>query len=222
MLRRNNKRSLYESIMKDVAKTVKKHLNENDGGNIDERYIVNNIIPSKENLRILKKFSNKLDKIYQELNTLTIPGELYTDDCGIAGAFALYDKHNADYIYFYDNAYEECSTYVSMLYDKSNDTFKYYKLNIENVAKLVTYNNENNDKYQLEFVFSGFDKCFSNFQSFIDKSLYKKNTLVYDQYIYIRSNNINDLINNVLNIYQKYLTFCENYMDKLWDKQDRI
>jgi hypothetical protein len=50
-----------------------------------------------------------------------------------------------------------------MLYDKSNDTFKYYKLNIENVAKLVTYNNENNDKYKLEFVFSGFDKCFSSF-----------------------------------------------------------
>ena len=28
MIRRNNKRTLYESIMKDVAKTVKKHLNE--------------------------------------------------------------------------------------------------------------------------------------------------------------------------------------------------
>ena len=52
MIRRNN-RKLYESIMKDIAKTVKRHLNENDGGNIDERYIVNNIIPSKENLRIL-------------------------------------------------------------------------------------------------------------------------------------------------------------------------
>jgi len=50
-----------------------------------------------------------------------------------------------------------------MSYDKSNDTFKYSKLNIENVAKLVTYNNENDDKYLLEFVFSGFDECFSGF-----------------------------------------------------------
>jgi len=64
MIRKNNKRALYESIMRDVAKTVKKHLNENDGENIDELYIVNNIIPSKENLRILKNFSKKLDKIY--------------------------------------------------------------------------------------------------------------------------------------------------------------
>jgi hypothetical protein len=28
MIKRNNKRALYESIMKDVAKTVKRHLNE--------------------------------------------------------------------------------------------------------------------------------------------------------------------------------------------------
>jgi hypothetical protein len=62
--KRNNKRALYESIIRDVARTVKRHLNENDGENIDELYIINNIIPSKENLRILKKFSNKLDKIY--------------------------------------------------------------------------------------------------------------------------------------------------------------
>ena len=30
--KRNNKRALYESIMRDVAKTVKRHLNENNNG----------------------------------------------------------------------------------------------------------------------------------------------------------------------------------------------
>lgn len=35
MLKRRNNRKLYESIMKDVAKTVKKHLNEN----VNEYYI---------------------------------------------------------------------------------------------------------------------------------------------------------------------------------------
>ena len=44
MIRKNNKRVLYESIMKDVAKTVKRHLNEN----------INNIDTFK---RLLKRYN---------------------------------------------------------------------------------------------------------------------------------------------------------------------
>ena len=38
MIRRNNKRALYESIMRDVARIVKRHLNESRGQRISQRF----------------------------------------------------------------------------------------------------------------------------------------------------------------------------------------
>ena len=59
---RTNKRNLYESIMKDVAKTVKKRLNENYVPKNQEKYFVIEVTsyePEAEvfsNLNQLKKF----------------------------------------------------------------------------------------------------------------------------------------------------------------------
>ena len=59
---RTNKRNLYESIMKDVAKTVKKRLNENYVPKNQEKYFVIEVTsyePDAEvfpNLNQLKKF----------------------------------------------------------------------------------------------------------------------------------------------------------------------
>ncbi len=44
MIRRNNKRALYESIMRDVAKTVKKHLNEGVKSKITQQDIVDLVV----------------------------------------------------------------------------------------------------------------------------------------------------------------------------------
>ncbi len=43
MIRRNNKR-LYESIMKDVAKAVKRHINESENKDDNDFYILNNAV----------------------------------------------------------------------------------------------------------------------------------------------------------------------------------
>ena len=69
-MKRNNKR-LYESIMKDVAKTVKRHLNENYGSirndkiNFDE---LNSI--SEYNLSCLQKDIKKLKQM-KDVNMFT-------------------------------------------------------------------------------------------------------------------------------------------------------
>ena len=44
MIRKNNKRALYESIMRDVAKTVKKHLNEGVKSKITQQDIVDLVV----------------------------------------------------------------------------------------------------------------------------------------------------------------------------------
>ena len=59
---RTNKRKLYESIMKDVSKTVKKHLDENYVPNFQEKYFVIEVTSNEpeaelfSNLNQLKKY----------------------------------------------------------------------------------------------------------------------------------------------------------------------
>ena len=77
MIRRNNKRVLYESIMKDVAKTVKRHLNE---GN--------------QNLKIIPTNKLKLNKDF----TITAfePYETYECDAYV-DIFKIIKKDKAYY-----------------------------------------------------------------------------------------------------------------------------
>ena len=82
MIKRNNKRALYESIIKDVAKTVKRHLNENNV--LDLKIIKDKLIKLKS---IAKRIENKdLDfasylKInYKEKRKITYHWDIFEDD----------------------------------------------------------------------------------------------------------------------------------------------
>ena len=69
MLRRNNKR-LYESIMRDVAKTVKRHLNE------DSNKIANIIYDKIDNIKDIKNLSNKQAVLFKYIMSNSFNGNV--------------------------------------------------------------------------------------------------------------------------------------------------
>ena len=69
MIRKNNKR-LYESIIRDVAKTVKKHLNED---NNKQAYIIYDKI---DNIKNIKNLSNKQSVLFKYLMSSSFKGDV--------------------------------------------------------------------------------------------------------------------------------------------------
>ena len=69
MIRKNNKR-LYESIIRDVAKTVKKHHNED---NNKQAYIIYDKI---DNIKNIKNLSNKQSVLFKYLMSSSFKGDV--------------------------------------------------------------------------------------------------------------------------------------------------
>ena len=114
MIKRNNKRALYESIIKDVAKTVKRHLNENNV--LDLKIIKDKLIKLKS---IAKRIENKdLDfasylKInYKEKRKITYHWDIFEDD-------DLADDEN---VYIPDLDINEISNEIYNIFNKKTRT----------------------------------------------------------------------------------------------------
>jgi len=112
--KRNNKRALYESIIKDVAKTVKRHLNENNV--LDLKIIKDKLIKLKS---IAKRIENKdLDfasylKInYKEKRKITYHWDIFEDD-------DLADDEN---VYIPDLDINEISNEIYNIFNKKTRT----------------------------------------------------------------------------------------------------
>lgn len=93
MIRKNNKRALYESIMRDVSKVIKKHLNEN----IEDEPLLNELLEYINNERDFTNFAIKdalrimeEDKVSLDQASILIYDNLW----GMVALFA--DKHNLD------------------------------------------------------------------------------------------------------------------------------
>ena len=77
---RTNKRRLYESIMKDVAKTVKKHLNESNNefneklynllDELDDLYV--NINNDEQSYRFICEVIQKLTNQWEDLEAINM------------------------------------------------------------------------------------------------------------------------------------------------------
>jgi len=64
MIRKNNKRVLYESIMRDISKTVKKHLNEMDKNTLVSKYKLINFVQG--NSEKCKTFVRRCSKDFMD------------------------------------------------------------------------------------------------------------------------------------------------------------
>ena len=154
MIKNSNKR-IYEFIMRDVAKIVKKHLNENED--------IIDSIPTKFNkLDYLMSITiNTIQKYAQQLKVRPIILTNYQYD------YVLYSFRNIVYIYFKNNWFKDFqNTYLCLYIDKNNifhadiiirdygltvspkKTWEYTSENLEECCKkLLEYLDENPEFY---------------------------------------------------------------------------
>ena len=108
MIRRNNKRGLYESIIKDISKTVKRHLNEDDMLTQNNDLLISEIKNLKKRVRLLIQNNPELE---DEIPTINLFAQGYRD------------------IFFGDSAFE------TGIYDtEENELAKMRNLNINRIT----------------------------------------------------------------------------------------
>ena len=223
MLRRNNKRVLYESIMKDVAKTVKKHLNENI--DIDDILTdIETINPSIKYVKLINNFTEKIQKIFNVYNRIKLlkRQQKYLlssseKDSRFALYIQLYDKKSEDFVLQDNLGYEfyfDYSTNIKELtyLDKPENNL---------LAKILTYMDEQDDNsLELQFIFSpyggsdidyGFVEYINNIISNnitvhnnLDNLLNDK-IIVDEYYIFVNDMDIKDILNTCLIIFKEYV-----------------
>ena len=218
----NNKR-LYESIMKDVAKTVKKHLNENV--NIDDILTdIETITPSIKYVKLINNFTEKIQKIFNVYNRIKLlkRQQKYLlsssqEDSRFALYIQLYDKKSEEFVLQDNLGYE-------FYFDYSTNTKELTYLDKpENnlLAKILTYMDEQDDNsLELQFIFSpyGGSDIDYGFVEYINNiisnnitvhnnlnNLLNDKIIVNEYYIFVNDMDIKDILNTCLIIFKEYV-----------------
>ena len=220
---RKSNRRLYESIMRDVAKTVKRHLNENI--DIDDILTdIETINPSIKYVKLINNFTEKIQKIFNVYNRIKLlkRQQKYLlssseKDSRFALYIQLYDKKSEDFVLQDNLGYEfyfDYSTNIKKLtyLDKPENNL---------LAKILTYMDEQDDNsLELQFIFSpyggsdidyGFVEYINNI---ISKNITVHNNLdnllndkiiVDEYYINVNDMDIKDILNTCLIIFKEYV-----------------
>ena len=220
---RKSNRRLYESIMRDVAKTVKRHLNENI--DIDDILTdIETINPSIKYVKLINNFTEKIQKIFNVFNRIKLlkRQQKYLlsssqEDSRFVLYIQLYDKKSEEFVLQDNLGYE-------FYFDYSTNTKELTYLDKpENnlLAKILTYMDElNDDSLELQFIFSPYggsdiDYGFvTHINNIISNNITVHNNLdnllndkiiVDEYYINVNDMDIKDILNTCLIIFKEYV-----------------
>lgn len=218
----NNKR-LYKSIMRDVARTVKKYLNENV--NIDDILTdIETINPSIKYVKLINNFTEKIQKIFNVYNRIKLlkRHQKYllsnnNEDSRFVLYIQLYDKKSEEFVLQDNLGYE-------FYFDYSTNTKELTYLDKpENnlLAKILTYMDEQDDNsLELQFIFSpyGGSDIDYGFVTYINNiisnnitvhnnldNLLNDKIIVDEYYINVNDMDIKDILNTCLIIFKEYV-----------------
>ena len=223
MIRKRNNKKLYESIMRDVAKTVKRHLNENI--DIDDILTdIETITPSIKYVKLINNFTEKIQKIFNVYNRIKLlkRQQKYLlsssqEDSRFVLYIQLYDKKSEEFVLQDNLGYE-------FYFDYSTNTKELTYLDKpENnlLAKILTYMDEQDDNsLELQFIFSpyGGSDIDYGFVEYINNiisnnitvhnnlnNLLNDKIIVNEYYIFVNDMDIKDILNTCLIIFKEYV-----------------